>query len=163
MRKFVNPRALTPGQTRRLIALRRFAQLLDSAFVVPGTNYRVGLDPIVGLVPGLGDLVSPLFALGILWQARDLGIPRVVQLRMIVNVAVDGLVGAVPFIGDLFDFVWKANDRNMALLERHAAHERGPAAADWLFALIATLVVIAIAAIPFVIAAWAVGVIRQYL
>jgi Domain of unknown function (DUF4112) len=163
MRKFVNPKALTPGQTRRLIALRRFAQLLDSAFLVPGTNYRVGLDPIFGLVPGLGDLVSPLFALGILWQARDLGIPRVVQLRMIINVAVDGLVGAVPLIGDLFDFVWKANDRNMALLERHAAHEHGAATADWLFVLVATLVIIAIAAIPFVIAAWAVGIIRQYL
>jgi uncharacterized protein DUF4112 len=163
MRKFVNPKTLTPGQMRRLIALRRFAQLLDSAFLVPGTNYRVGLDPIFGLVPGLGDLVSPLFALGILWQARDLGIPRVVQLRMIINVAVDALLGAVPLIGDLFDFVWKANDRNMALLERHAAHEHGAAAADWLFVLVATLVIIAIAAIPFVVAAWAVGIIRQYL
>jgi len=163
MRKFVNSRILTPGQSRRLIALRRFAQLLDSAFVVPGTQYRIGLDPIVGLVPGLGDLVSPLFTLGILWQARDLGIPRVVQLRMIINVAVDALLGAVPFIGDLFDFVWKANNMNMALLERHATDERGPAAADWLFVVVATLAVIAIAAIPFVIAAWAVGVIRQYL
>ena len=71
-------------------------------------------------MPGLGDLVSPLFTIGILWQARDLGIPRVVQLRMIFNVAIDSLVGAVPVLGDLFDFAWKSNNMNLALLERHA-------------------------------------------
>ena len=60
-------------------------------------------------MPGLGDLVSPLFTIGILWQARELALPRIVQLRMIVNVAIDSLVGAVPLLGDLFDFAWKAN------------------------------------------------------
>ena len=162
MRKSVNPRSVTPGQARRLVALRRFAQLLDSAFVVPGTRYRIGLDPILGLVPGLGDLVSPLFAIGILWQAHDLGIPRIVQLRMIVNVGIDALIGALPFLGDLFDFVWKANDRNMMLLERHAMHTRRPAAGDWIFVGLSTLVIVAIAAIPFVIVAWMVAAIRQY-
>ena len=71
--------------------------------------------------PGIGDLVSPLFAIGVLWQAHDLGIPRIVQLRMIFNVAIDALLGVLPFIGDLFDFVWKANDKNMVLLEHHAS------------------------------------------
>jgi len=75
------PRPLTEGQEHRLKALRHIAHLLDSAFVVPGTGYRIGLDPILGLVPGLGDLASPLFAIALLWQSRDLGIPRVVQLR----------------------------------------------------------------------------------
>src|SRR5919106_6578273 len=103
-------RQLTPRQGQRLEALRKVAHLLDSAFVVPGTSYRVGLDPILGLVPGLGDLASPLFTIGILWHARELGIPRVVLLRMIFNVAIDSLLGAVPLLGDLFDFAWKANN-----------------------------------------------------
>ena len=147
-------RQLTPGQVRRLEALRQVARLLDSAFVVPGTRFRVGLDPLFGLVPGLGDLASPLFALVILWQSRDFGVPRVVQLRMIFNVAIDALAGLLPVAGDAFDFAWKANDRNIALLERHAYEERRPSAGDWLFVtgLIALLVVIA--AIPFLLAGW---------
>src|SRR5215212_9471917 len=106
-------RQLTPGQTQRLQALRGISRLLDSAFVVPGTSYRFGLDPILGLIPGIGDLVSPLFTIGILWQARDLGLPRVVQLRMLFNVGIDTLCGVVPLVGDLFDFAWKSNDMNL--------------------------------------------------
>lgn len=162
MRKSVNSRSITPSQAQRLFTLRRFARLLDSAFAVPGTRYRVGLDPLLGLLPGIGDLVSPLFAIGILWQAHDLGIPRIVQLRMIFNVAIDALLGALPFIGDLFDFVWKANDKNMLLLEHHAAQGRRAAAGDWLFVAALTLVVVVIAAIPFLIVAALVSAIRQY-
>lgn len=157
MRKFINPRMLTPGQSQRLEALRKASQLLDSAFVVPGTSYRIGLDPILGLVPGLGDLVSPLFAIGILWQARDLAIPRVVQLRMIFNVAIDALLGAVPLVGDLFDFAWKANNMNLALLERHAQEERTASSGDWLFVVAMVLVLLVIAALPFVVAGWLVA------
>ena len=163
MRQPVNPRSLSPGQAQRLLALRKLATWLDSAFAVPGTNYRVGLDPILGLVPGLGDLVSPIFTLGILWQGRDLGIPRVVQLRMLFNVAIDALLGAVPFVGDLFDFVWKANVKNLVLLERYATHERKASAGDWLFVALMTVVVIAFAAIPFVIAGWLVSSVAEYL
>jgi Domain of unknown function (DUF4112) len=158
----IDPRSITPNQAQRLSALRKFARLLDSAFVVPGTRYRVGLDPFLGLLPGIGDLVSPLFAIGLLWQAHDLGIPRVVQLRMIFNVAIDTLLGALPFIGDLFDFVWKANDKNMVLLELHAVQARRATAGDWLFVTALTLVVVVIAAIPFLIVAWLVAAIRQY-
>jgi len=147
-------RQLSPGQSQRLEALRKASQLLDSAFVVPGTSYRIGLDPILGLVPGLGDLVSPLFAIGILWQARDLAIPRVVQLRMIFNVAIDALLGAVPVMGDLFDFAWKANNMNLALLERHAQEEHKASSGDWVFVVAMVLVLLAIAALPFVIAGW---------
>ena len=162
MRQSVNPRSLTSRQAQRLVTLRKFAQLLDSALVVPGTRYRIGLDPILGLLPGVGDFVSPLFAIGILWQALDLGIPRVVQLRMIVNVAIDALLGAVPLVGDLFDFAWKANDMNMALLEHHAAYEHRASPGDWFFVAVSTLVIIAIAAVPFVIAAWMIVAVRQY-
>lgn len=145
-------RPLTPGQLQRLDALRKMSQLLDSAFPIPGTTYRIGLDPILGLIPGLGDLVSPLFTIGILWQARELGIPKVVQLRMIFNVAIDSLLGAMPLVGDLFDFAWKANDLNMALLDRHAEEERPPDAGDWMFVTFTILLLVALAVIPFLIA-----------
>jgi hypothetical protein len=147
-------RQLTPRQVRGLEALRNVAQMLDSAFVVPGTSYRFGLDPILGLVPGLGDLVSPLFTIGILWQARELALPRIVQLRMIFNVAIDSLVGAVPLLGDLFDFAWKANKMNLALLERHAQEERPASAGDWLFVILMVALVVLVAVIPFVIIGW---------
>jgi len=137
-----------------LDALRKVAQLLDSAFVIPGTSYRVGLDPILGLMPGLGDLVSPLFTIGILWQARDLAIPRVVLLRMIFNVAIDSLLGAVPVVGDLFDFAWKANNKNVALLERHAQEEHAPSAGDWLFVGLLIALLMLVAVMPFVLLGW---------
>lgn len=146
-------RELSPAQTQRLVALRKVSQLLDSAFVVPGTSYRIGLAPVLGLVPGLGDLVSPLFAIAVLWQARALGVPRVVQLRMLFNVAIDAVVGAVPIVGDLIDVGWKANDRNMTLLERYAYEEHGPSAADWLFVALMILLVVTVAAVPFLVVA----------
>jgi hypothetical protein len=143
-------RQLTPGQEHRLDTLRKMAQLLDSAFLVPGTSWRIGLDPILGLFPVLGDLVSPLFTAGILWQARELGIPKVVQLRMIFNVAIDSIVGVVPVAGDLFDFAWKANDRNMAMLEHHAREEHPASPADWMFVVAMIAILIALAALPVV-------------
>lgn len=150
----VRLRTLSPGQSQRLAVLRHAARLLDSAFQVPGTSRRIGLDPILGLVPGIGDLVSPLFTIGIIWQARDLGVSRVVQMRMIVNVAIDMLVGLIPLIGDLFDFVWKANDKNLALLEAHALEERPASMSDWLFVCGAILTIIAIATVPFLLMGW---------
>lgn len=131
--------------------LRRVARMLDSAVPVPGTSFRFGLDPILGLIPGVGDLVSPIFTLGILFQARDLGVPRIVQLRMIFNVAIDVLTGFIPLIGDLFDFAWKANNRNMALLERHMYEEHGPSRSDWAFVVACILLLVVIAAVPFLL------------
>jgi hypothetical protein len=147
-------RRLTPAQEQRLEMIRRVSRMLDSGFVVPGTSLRYGLDPILGLIPGLGDFVSPLFTIGVLWQARDLGIPRVVQLRMIFNVAIDALLGIVPVAGDLFDFAWKANDMNVALLERHAYQEHRPAAGDWLFVSAMILILLIIAITPFFLFGW---------
>ena len=153
-------RQLSPAQEQRLDALRKVSRLLDSSMQVPGTTYRVGLDPILGLVPGIGDLVSPLFTIAVLWQGRELSLPRVVQLRMIFNVAIDTLLGMVPVAGDLFDFAWKANDRNMALLERHAYEERGAAGADWLFVILLVVLLLALAAAPFVLAGYVIGLLR---
>ena len=147
-------RPLSEGQVQRLKALKHISRLLDSAFVLPGTDIRFGLDPVLGLVPGLGDLASPLFAIALLWQGRDLGIPRVVQLRMIFNVAIDALVGLLPIAGDAFDVAWKANDRNLELLERHAYEYRRPSAGDWLFVIALIAILLMIAAVPFLLAGW---------
>ena len=147
-------RQLTPGQEQRLAVLRRVSGMLDSAMLVPGTNIRFGLDPILGLIPGLGDLVSPLFTIGILWQARDLSIPKVVQLRMIFNVAIDTLIGVVPVVGDLFDVAWKANDMNMTLLERHAYEEHHASRGDWVFVSMMIVILVLIAVTPILVIGW---------
>ena len=157
----VRLRPLTPAQTVRLKALRHISDLLDSAFVLPGTDYRFGLDPIIGLVPLIGDLASPIFTIAVLWQGRDLRIPKVVQMRMIVNAAVDGVIGAIPIAGDLFDFAWKSNQMNLALLERHAYEEHPPSIGDWLFVVAMILLVVVIAAIPFVITAWLIAAVSR--
>ena len=147
-------RQLTSAQVQRLDALRHVARLLDNAFEIPGTGIRFGLDPIAGLIPAVGDLVSPLFTIGILWQARDLHLPRVVQMRMVFNVALDTVLGMVPLAGDLFDVAWKANYRNFSLLEQHAFEERPATAGDWLFVIAMTVVLLVLAAVPFLLIAW---------
>ena len=151
-------RRLTPGQASRLEALRKVARLLDTAFAVPGTSARFGLDPILGLSPGLGDLVSPLFTLGLILQARDIGVPGVVLIRMIANVAIDTIVGLVPLAGDLFDFAWKSNIRNLALLEQHAYEEHPASAGDWTFVIMSIALLLIIAAVPFLVVGWLFGV-----
>ena len=103
-----------------LDAMRRYAWILDSLFELPVVKVRFGLDAIAGLVPGLGDLTTPIFSSYLLLQAFRMRVPKVVLLRMIFNVALDALVGLVPILGDLFDIGFKANMRNMALIERHA-------------------------------------------
>jgi hypothetical protein len=103
---------------------------------VPGTNLRFGFDPIIGLIPGFGDAAGAILAGWIVVEAIRLGVSRATLLRMAGNVAFDGLVGAVPVLGDVFDFVWKANLRNVALLERHLAAPVGAARADRSFVLL---------------------------
>ena len=142
------------SDARTLAALRRWSVLLDSAFRVPGTTMTFGLDPILGLIPGLGDLTTPLFAGLLLLHAVRMKLPRVVQLRMVMNAAIDLLIGVVPVVGDLFDFGWKANVRNLALLERYAHPGSRATAGDWLFVLIVIGLLVAAAVIPIVTAAW---------
>jgi Domain of unknown function (DUF4112) len=103
----------------RLDRLRRVGWVLDSSFRVPGTGIRFGVDSIIGLVPGLGDLIAAGFSLYIIAESARLGVPRGLLLRMGWNVAVDTFVGEVPILGDLFDVAWKSNIRNIALLEEH--------------------------------------------
>ena len=134
--------------------LRRLARLFDSAFRIPGTSIRFGLDPIIGFIPGIGDLASPVLTLAILWHAVALRVPKIVLARMVLNAAIDALLGMIPLIGDLFDFAWKANDWNLALLERHAIAAARPTTGDWLFVTACAAVVLASAAIPVVMLIW---------
>lgn len=105
--------------TPQLERLRRLARLLDSAVQIPGTRFRFGLDPIIGLVPGIGDVIAAIFSTYIVYQGARLGASRSILIRMLGNVGVDTLVGEIPLLGDLFDFGWKSNTRNIALLEQH--------------------------------------------
>jgi hypothetical protein len=139
---------------RALVALRKWAVLLDSAFQVPGTRLRFGLDPIVGLLPGAGDLVTGFFSVMILLHSVRLRIPKVVVARMVLNTGLDLLVGAVPLVGDLFDAGFKANLRNMALLERHARPGVRPQRSDYLFVGLAVAVLVLAAIVPLAIAWW---------
>lgn len=102
-----------------LARLEKLAFLLDSAFVIPGTGRRVGLDAVMGLVPVVGDFAGVVLSSYILYEARRLGVPRHVLGRMAMNVAFDGVVGLVPVAGDLFDAAFKANRRNVRLLRTH--------------------------------------------
>ena len=105
--------------SRRLAALARFAELLDSGIRIPGTQLRFGLDPLIGLIPGAGDAAGAVLAGWILVEAIRLGASRATLVRIAGNIALDAGIGAVPLIGDIFDFAWKANVRNVTLLERH--------------------------------------------
>lgn len=117
----------------RVARLRRLAVWLDAGIAVPGTSLRFGLDPVLGLVPGLGDAVGALLSAGIFLEAIRLGAPRATLLRIAGNIGLDALIGAVPVLGDVFDVVWKANLENVALLERHELDPPGAGKADRVF------------------------------
>jgi hypothetical protein len=137
-----------------LDALRRWAVLLDSAFKVPGTRIRFGLDAIIGLVPGLGDLVAPVFTLVLLGTALKMRVPVIVVSRIVLNAGIDMLLGLVPFAGDMADVFWKADLRNMALLERHGRPGIPPTRGDYWFVLGSIGVVAALGLIPIVVLIW---------
>jgi len=107
----------TPEERETRERLRFIAWLLDSSIPLPGTRFTIGVDALIGLIPFLGDLIGVLASSYILAEAHRLGAGRAVLLRMAFNVAVEGVVGIVPFLGDVFDAAWKANVRNVRLLE----------------------------------------------
>ena len=102
---------------RDLERLRAIARLFDQAFAVPGTRWRFGVDALFGLIPGLGDLAGAMVGVYALQVARRLRAPAAIQLHMLANIALDALVGTIPVLGDLFDFAFKAQTRNLALLD----------------------------------------------
>lgn len=136
-----------------LARARALTRLLDSAARVPGTSFRFGLDPVLGLIPGLGDVAGAALSGYVVILASRLGAPKSVLVRMLGNVAIDTVVGAVPVVGDLFDAGWKSNTRNLALLEQHVGlptTERSASRAIvWL--TVAALAVLALGAVALAI------------
>ena len=99
--------------------MRTLARVLDSAVAIPGTSFRFGLDPVLGLIPGVGDLAGAVLSGYIVLAGIRMGVSRSGVVRMLANIAIDTLVGSVPLLGDVFDAGWKSNNRNVALIERH--------------------------------------------
>ncbi|HYY16621.1 MAG TPA: DUF4112 domain-containing protein [Gammaproteobacteria bacterium] len=110
-----------PPSRSQVHELERLGQVLDSAFAIPGTPFRIGLDGILGFTPGVGDTMGAVLSTYIIFKAARLGVPRRVIVRMVGNVALDTVVGVIPMVGDIFDIAWKANVRNLALLRTHFA------------------------------------------
>jgi len=99
--------------------LDALARVMDSAVQIPGTNIRMGLDAFLGLLPGIGDAIGAAISSYLIWEAKQMGVSKLVLARMAGNVAIDTVIGAVPFAGDIFDVAYKANLKNMALLKKH--------------------------------------------
>ena len=132
---------MTIDRTRRIELLRRWSRLMDSAYRVPGTSIRFGWDPIVGLVPGVGDVATASFAVTVLYHAYRLGVPGVVLARMMLIVLIDLAAGLVPVAGDVADIAWKSNSLNLALLERHERPGVEPTSGDWAIVLLAVVLI----------------------
>jgi hypothetical protein len=140
------PRGRVPDWAERLV------RFLDDGFVVPGTRFRVGFDAVIGLIPGVGDLVMTATSLSLVWLAWQRGVSKAVLGRMLVNLGVDALAGAVPVFGDVFDLVFKANRRNLTLLERYDRAPRQAEARDGAFLALVAIFIIAILTVPLVLA-----------
>jgi hypothetical protein len=140
----------------RLKRMRQLSQLLDGAIVIPGTKQRIGLDPILGLIPGGGDTVSAALSGYIIIEAARMGLPRKVLMQMVMNLVIDTVVGSVPVLGDVFDVFSKANLRNMQIVESHAKAPLPSAKVDKLFIglLIAGLIIFALAVGSITVLLW---------
>lgn len=143
----------TLARAGALQRIRALTHVLDNAIAIPGTTHRIGLDPIIGLVPGGGDTVGTLLSAYIVLEALRFRLPKETLVRMVSNLALDGVLGTMPLLGDLFDATWKANSQNLALLEDHVANPDDSRAADRGFVIFIAVVVVAIALIVTVLIA----------
>ena len=151
-----------PDETlpKDLRALRQFARLMDNAFTIPGTSRGIGLDPILGLIPGLGDVISALFSSWMLLGALRHRVPKRKIMRMIFNIAVDLLVGLIPFLGDIFDIFFTENLANVEIIVQHRRRDREPRSYGSI-AFTFALIFIAIAVLSVVVVVWLiVGLVR---
>ena len=131
--------------------LRKLSRLLDNAIAIPGTTFRIGLDPVLGLIPGAGDFVGTALSAYIVIEAARLGIPRAALGKMVSNILLESLVGAIPVVGDWFDFAWKANTKNMEILEAHlgVSPETQKVNRWFIFLLVAGLFIVGIGLVTF--------------
>jgi hypothetical protein len=145
------------GRGGRLLGddrLRRLEILLDEAFVIPGIGIRFGLDGIIGLVPGLGDILAGILSLIIPLAAWVRGVPYITLVRMLTNVSIGLLIGTIPILGDAFDIFWKANRRNYRLLTRSIAEPHRHTWRDWAFLLFLGAGIALVFAIPLALVVW---------
>jgi hypothetical protein len=146
----VTPRMQQAGRLFADENLDLLAHVLDDWFRIPGTSVRFGLDGLIGLVPGLGDILAGLASCIIIIAAWVRGVPYITLLRMLVNLGLDVVIGAVPFLGDAFDIAWKANRRNYALLVRRLEQPRSQTWRDWVFLTFMATVLVAIFLAPLI-------------
>ena len=137
--------------------LDMLSKVLDTWFVVPGTNIRFGLDGIIGFVPGVGDFLAGAASCVIVVAAYFRGVPLITVSRMVANLGVEVVVGIVPVLGNLFDIGWRANRRNYALLERSLTTGRRDTGKDWVFMGLLGLGLMAMAMLPFLLLLWVSG------
>lgn len=137
-----------------LQSMRSLARLLDDIVRVPGTNISIGLDPLLNLIPFAGDAIGTLMSVSLLITAVRMNVPKRVLARMIVNIGIDALIGVIPAIGQVLDFVWKANSKNMALLERYAVMPEATKKASSVALIVVLMVVLAIVCGTLVSAYW---------
>jgi hypothetical protein len=139
-----------------LLALRKFAFMMDQAFPIPGTRIRVGLDAVLGLIPGIGDVIGGILSTWIIAGALRHRVPGRIIARMVLNIAIDLFFGAVPVAGDVFDFLYEENIKNMRLLEAHRVRTRPPRSGSdialILTAIIAFIVLLALGLLAAVVA-----------
>jgi hypothetical protein len=143
----------------RLKRMRQLSRVLDSAIVIPGTKQRMGLDPILGLVPGGGDTISAALSAYIIIEAALMGLPRAALVRMVINLALDTVVGTLPILGDIFDVFSKANLRNMQIVENYAKAPEPSAKADNSFIFLLIVGLLAIVFLAASITVWIFGLI----
>ncbi|AOY79079.1 MULTISPECIES: DUF4112 domain-containing protein [Moorena] len=153
-------------KTSTLRRVRRVSYLLDNAIPIPGTGYRIGLDPIIGLLPGGGDFVGTIISSYIVVEAARLGVSRSTLVEMVLNILLETVTGSVPVLGDLVDAAWKANVKNVELLEKELnVSSSPPQKSDWLFLilLLAGLAVVLVVAvgISLAIVAWVITTITS--
>ncbi len=117
-------------ETPLLVQIRSLSHIMDNAIPIPGTSYRIGIDPLLGLLPGVGDWLSGIVSAYMLFLALRLGLPVATLTRMVGNLVVDLLLGMVPAIGDIFDFAYKANARNLRLIESYLDTSSEPPLSD---------------------------------
>ncbi|MDT7041049.1 DUF4112 domain-containing protein [Candidatus Nitronereus thalassa] len=116
------------------------ARLMDSAFLIPGTRIRIGLDPLLGLLPGAGDIIANLIGSSILFLATQLQVPKIIMVRMALNMGLNTVIGAIPGFGDLFSVWFRSNEKNAQLLRRHTTRSASPTTSgDWVFVIGLTL------------------------
>ncbi|MFP4119908.1 DUF4112 domain-containing protein [Coleofasciculus sp.] len=121
------------SKTFTLRRLRRLSHLLDNAIPIPGTPWRFGLDPVLGLLPGAGDFLGTAFSAYIVLEAARIGIPRSLLGQMVINILLDTVIGSVPVVGDIADATWKANAKNIELLETYWDSPQPEKQTDWFF------------------------------